>query len=309
MTSHLLPTYARANLAFERGEGAWLTATDGTRYLDFAAGVAVNVLGDAHPALVAAVTEQAQKLWHVSNFTAFASQRLANGSARRASRTPCSSAIPARGEGMRDQDRAQISRGERASGTHQASPRSKAPFTGARSRRSPPANRKNISKALARLSKALIRWRSAIDAVKRAVSDATAGIIIEPVMGEGGVRAVPPQFLKALRELCDQRGLLLVFDEVQTGIGRLVGVRLSTQRRDAGHHGACESAWRRVPDPGVSFDRGSRERHDRRHARLDLRRQSARHEGRQRGARRRACAGFLDNVRKTEILFNSGSRN
>ena len=65
--SHLLPTYARVDLAFERGEGAWLTATDGARYLDFAGGVAVNVLGHAHPALVAALTEQAGKLWHVSN--------------------------------------------------------------------------------------------------------------------------------------------------------------------------------------------------------------------------------------------------
>ena len=67
VTSHLLPTYARANLAFERGEGAWLIATNGDRYLDFTSGVAVNALGHAHPQLVAAVTAQAQKLWHVSN--------------------------------------------------------------------------------------------------------------------------------------------------------------------------------------------------------------------------------------------------
>src|SRR5690348_15305347 len=67
VTSHLLPTYARADIAFERGEGAWLIATNGERYLDFAAGVAVNALGHAHPRLVAALTEQAAKLWHVSN--------------------------------------------------------------------------------------------------------------------------------------------------------------------------------------------------------------------------------------------------
>src|SRR5262249_61537084 len=65
--SHLLPAYARANLAFERGEGAWLTATDGARYLDFTSGVAVNALGHAHPYLAKALGEQAQKLWHVSN--------------------------------------------------------------------------------------------------------------------------------------------------------------------------------------------------------------------------------------------------
>src|SRR5512140_2955480 len=67
VTSHLLPTYARVDLAFERGEGAWLVATNGDRYLDFTGGVAVNGLGHAHPALVAALTAQAQKLWHVSN--------------------------------------------------------------------------------------------------------------------------------------------------------------------------------------------------------------------------------------------------
>ena len=67
MASHILPTYARVDLAFERGEGAWLIATNGDRYLDFASGIAVNVLGHAHPRLVAALTEQAQKLWHVSN--------------------------------------------------------------------------------------------------------------------------------------------------------------------------------------------------------------------------------------------------
>src|SRR5438034_11459573 len=65
--SHLLPTYARVELAFERGEGAWLTATDGERYLDFTSGVAVNALGHRHPHLVAALTEQANKVWHVSN--------------------------------------------------------------------------------------------------------------------------------------------------------------------------------------------------------------------------------------------------
>jgi acetylornithine/N-succinyldiaminopimelate aminotransferase len=67
MTSHLLPTYARVHLAFERGEGVWLVATNGERYLDFTSGVAVNALGHAHPQMIAALTAQAQKIWHVSN--------------------------------------------------------------------------------------------------------------------------------------------------------------------------------------------------------------------------------------------------
>ena len=78
MASHVLPTYARVDLAFDRGEGAWLTATNGDRYLDFASGVAVNALGHAHPRLVKALTEQAEKLWHTSNLYRVAGQeRLA----------------------------------------------------------------------------------------------------------------------------------------------------------------------------------------------------------------------------------------
>src|SRR5215204_4068312 len=79
VASHLMPTYARADLAFERGDGVWLTATDGERYLDFAGGVAVNVLGHGHPQLVAALVEQAQKVWHVSNlYRVPAGERLAH---------------------------------------------------------------------------------------------------------------------------------------------------------------------------------------------------------------------------------------
>ena len=97
-TSHLLPVFARVDLGFERGEGAWLIATNGERYLDFTSGVAVNALGHCHPHLVAALQEQATKLWHMSNLfkiarTATSSQR---GCASRALRIWCSSAIPAR---------------------------------------------------------------------------------------------------------------------------------------------------------------------------------------------------------------------
>src|SRR5262245_54487262 len=78
-TSHLLPTYARVDLAFERGEGAWLISTDGERYLDFTSGVAVNALGHAHPHLIKAITEQANKVWHVSNLYRIPeSERLAD---------------------------------------------------------------------------------------------------------------------------------------------------------------------------------------------------------------------------------------
>ena len=86
-------------------------------------------------------------------------------------------------------------------------------------------------------------------AVKRVIGPGTAAILIEPIMGEGGVRVVPPEFLRALRALCDEHGLLLMFDEVQTGMGRTGrAVRLSASGADARHHGARESAWRRLSD-------------------------------------------------------------
>ena len=95
-TSHLLPVFARVDLGFERGEGAWLVATNGERYLDFTSGVAVNALGHAHPHLVKALQEQATKLWHMSNlFKSPDGDKLAAGSASRALPTWCSSAIPA----------------------------------------------------------------------------------------------------------------------------------------------------------------------------------------------------------------------
>ena len=117
-TSHLLPTYARVDLAFERGEGAWLIATNGERYLDFTSGVAVNALGHAHPHLVAAITEQARKVWHVSNLYRIPESRAAG-------RPPVRGELRGRGvlrqfrrrgDGMRDQDGAQIPGGERQAG-------------------------------------------------------------------------------------------------------------------------------------------------------------------------------------------------
>ena len=109
-------------------------------------------------------------------------------------------------------------------------------------------------------------------------------------MGEGGVRVVPPEFLRALRELCDEHGLLLIFDEVQTGIGR-TGELFAYQRTgvDARHHGAGQGARRRLSARRLPRHRRSRQGHDRRHAWLDLRRQSARHGGGKRGARRDAA--------------------
>ena len=219
----VMGTYARQNLVFERGEGAWLITPDGERYLDFGSGVAVNVLGHAHPLLVAALTEQAGKLWHTSNlYRVEGQERLAErlvaatfagqglllqfGAPKRA-RPP-----------SRPRAATTTSMATRSAGASSPTP---APSMAARLRPSPPAAIRNTSKASARPSKASIRFPFGdIDATEQAITPETAAIMIEPTQGEGGVNVASAEFLRALRDLCDKHGLLLIFDEVQSGVGR-----------------------------------------------------------------------------------------
>ena len=158
--SHLLPVYARVDLAFERGEGAWLIATDGERYLDFTSGVAVNALGHAHPHLVEAVTEQAKKLWHVSNLYRIPEAERLAGRLCAASFADvvffANSGAEAMECAIKMARKYQAVSGSRSA---TASSRSRAPFMAARWRRSPPAARRNISKASGRWSKASTRCR------------------------------------------------------------------------------------------------------------------------------------------------------
>jgi acetylornithine/N-succinyldiaminopimelate aminotransferase len=220
--SHLLPTYARVDLAFERGEGAWLTATDGARYLDFAGGVAVNVLGHAHPALVAALNEQAGKVWHVSNLYRIPeAERLA---ARLCAATFADLVFFCNSGAEAMEGAIKIARKYHAAGGRPDRYRI-ITFEGAFH------GRTLATLAAGGQKKYLDGFGPPVegfdqvafgdlDAVKRALSLETAAILIEPIQGEGGVRAPPAGFLRGLRELCDAHGLLLVFDEVQTGIGR-----------------------------------------------------------------------------------------
>ena len=147
-----------------------------------------------------------------------------------------------------------------------------------------------------------------LDAVKRAIGPETAAILIEPIQGEGGVRVVPTPFLKALRELCDEHGLLLVFDEVQTGMGR-TGSFFAYQRAGVTPDimGDRQGARRRLSGRRVPRHRGGRQGHDRRHPRLDLRRQSAGDGGRQRRARRRAGARLPREGRSTARSCSASS--
>ncbi len=221
-TSHLLPVFARVDLGFERGEGAWLIATNGERYLDFTSGVAVNALGHAHPHLVKALQEQATKLWHMSNL--FKSPDGEVLAARLCEQSFadfvffCNSGAEAM-EGV-----IKLVRHYHFSKGHPERYRI-ITFEGAfHGRTLATLAATGSAKYLEGFGPPMDGFDQVphgdIEAVKKAIGPHTAGILIEPVQGEGGVRSAPPAFLKALRQLCDEHGLLLAFDEVQTGMGR-----------------------------------------------------------------------------------------
>jgi acetylornithine/N-succinyldiaminopimelate aminotransferase len=218
----LMPTYARADLAFERGEGAWLVGTDGRRYLDFAGGVAVNALGHAHPKLVAAITEQAQKVWHVSNlFRIPEAERLA----KRLIDASFADTVFFCNSGAEAMECAiKVARKYHAANGKPERTRMIA-FEGSfHGRTLATLAAAGAKKYLEGFGEPLAGFDHVpfgdIAAVKKAITPETGAIIVEPIQGEGGVRVPPAGFLRSLRDLCDEKGLLLVLDEVQTGIGR-----------------------------------------------------------------------------------------
>ncbi len=223
MTSSLLPTYARAELAFARGEGVWLTSTKGERFLDFGAGIAVASLGHAHPALVAALTQQGQKLWHTSNvFEIPEAEHLARqltaatfadlvfftnsgaeaieGSLKTARKYQSVSGHPERFEivtcegAFHGRTLATIAAG---------------------------GNPKYLDGFGPKVEGFVHIPMNDIAALKAAIGPQTAAIMVEPIQGEGGVRVADRIFLETMRKLCDEHGLLLIFDEVQCGFGRV----------------------------------------------------------------------------------------
>jgi acetylornithine/N-succinyldiaminopimelate aminotransferase len=222
VTSHLLPTYARVDLAFERGEGVWLFATDGERYLDFTSGVAVNALGHAHPHLVAAVTEQANKLWHVSNlYQAPEAERVA----QRLCDASFADVVFFCNSGAEAME-CTIKMARKYHAASGAPERYRTiTFEGAFHGRTLATLAAGGQKKYLDGFGPVVQGFDQVpfgdlEATKAAITPETAAILTEPIMGEGGVRVVEPSFLRALRELCDQNGLLLLFDEVQTGMGR-----------------------------------------------------------------------------------------
>ena len=221
-TSHLLPVFARVDLGFERGEGAWLIATNGERYLDFTSGVAVNALGHAHPHLVAALQEQATKLWHMSNlFKSPDGEKLA---ARLCEQSFADFVFFCNSGAEAMECVIKVTRKYHAAKGHPERYRI-ITFEGAfHGRTLATLAATGSAKYLEGFGPPMDGFDQVphgdLDAVKKAIGPQTAGILIEPVQGEGGVRSAPPSFFKALRQLCDEHGLLLAFDEVQTGMGR-----------------------------------------------------------------------------------------
>jgi acetylornithine/N-succinyldiaminopimelate aminotransferase len=218
----LMPNYARSDLAFERGEGCWLVTAGGRRVLDFGSGIAVNSLGHAHPALVEALTEQAKKLWHVSNLHQVPEgERLAKRLVEATfadSVLFCNSGAEANEGAIKMARKYHASRGE-------PNRFRIVTFEGAFH------GRTLATIAAGGQKKYLEGFGPKVEgfdqvpfgdraALKAAIGPDTAALMIEPVQGEGGLRSVPTEELRYLRELCDQQGLLLILDEVQTGVGR-----------------------------------------------------------------------------------------
>jgi len=218
----VLPTYARADLAFERGEGCYLFAADGQRYLDFGAGIAVNVLGHAHPRLVAALAEQAGKLWHTSNLYRIpAGERLAE---RLVAATFADTVFFTNSGAEALECAIKMARKFQS---HEGRPERFriVTFEGAfHGRTLATIAAGGQAKYLEGFGPKVEGFDQVplgdLEAVKAVVGPETAGILIEPIQGEGGVRSPAPEFLRALRQICDANDLVLIFDEVQTGVGR-----------------------------------------------------------------------------------------
>jgi len=222
MIPSILPTYNRAPLTFVKGEGSWLIEADGRRFLDLGAGIAVNALGHAHPALVQALTDQAQNLWHVSNLyqipqqQALADRLVDHTFADSVSFTnsgteACELVVKMARKYWHDKGQPQRTDIITFSGS----------FHGRSSAGIAAAGSEKMTAGFGPLLPGFVHltWGDH-DALTAAITDTIGAILIEPIQGEGGIRPLPDQCLKGLRDLCDEHGILLILDEVQCGMGR-----------------------------------------------------------------------------------------
>lgn len=220
--SALYGTYARSDLAFERGEGVRLFAQDGTPYLDFHAGVAVNALGHGDPHMVAALKAAAEKVWHTANtFTIPEQERLGQRLVENTFADACfftNSGTEAVECAVKTARHYFWAKGEKDRYEIIA-------FTGSFHGRTmgmiaASGNEHYIEGFGPPLEGFKHLAPGNLDAVKAAITPKTCAILIEPVQGEGGVTAMTPEYMRGLRELCDKHGMLLILDEVQCGYGR-----------------------------------------------------------------------------------------
>ncbi len=218
----VMPTYARADVVFERGEGPYLYATDGRRFLDFAAGVAVNALGHAHPYLIKALTEQAHKVWHTSNLFRVAGQESL---AKRLTELTFADTVFFTNSGAEAWEcGAKVVRKYHYENGNPQKTRIitfEQAFHGRTLASISAAKQEKLVKGFGPLLDGFDQVAFGnLNELRNAITPETGGICVEPIQGEGGIRAGSVEFLRGLREVCDEFGLLLFFDEIQTGVGR-----------------------------------------------------------------------------------------
>mgnify|MGYP001627782780 FL=1 len=222
MIPPVLPTYNRAKLHFVKGEGSWLFEEDGRRFLDLGSGIAVNALGHAHPDLVKALTDQANALWHVSNLYEIPQQEKL---AAQLVEATFADSVFFTNSGTEACELA-VKMARKYHYEKGAPERIEIlTFDGCFHGRSTAAiaasGSDKMVKGFGPVLPGFVHlpWDD-LEAVKAAIGDATAAVLIEPVQGEGGIRVAEDSFLKELRALCDAHGILLIADEVQCGMGR-----------------------------------------------------------------------------------------
>ncbi|WP_416916483.1 MAG: aspartate aminotransferase family protein [Roseicyclus sp.] len=223
MISPVLPSYNRAKLSFVKGEGSWMVEADGRRFLDFASGIAVMSLGHGHPALVKALTDQANALWHTSNLYVVPQQEAL---AERLVEHTFADTVFFCNSGTEATELAVKMTRKYWADSDTPERTTILTFEGAFHGRSIAAISAAGSEKLTKGFGPLLPGFRHLpfgdhDALREAAKAPDVGaIMVEPLQGEGGIRTLPDACLKGLRDLCDEHGLLLIFDEIQCGVGR-----------------------------------------------------------------------------------------
>ena len=220
--SHVMPTYNRSPLAFERGDGAWLFTSSGEAYLDFASGIAVNALGHNHQGLIDTLVDQANRLWHTSNLYTIAGQESLSDKLCQLTFADkvffCNSGAEAMEGAIKTARKHFAAKGE---AQRYEIITFKGAFHGRTMMTLAAAGNPAYLEGFGPVPEGFTQLDGFdLKQVEKAIGPQTAAILIEPIQGEGGIVPVPASFLQGLRDLCDTHDLLLIADEVQCGVGR-----------------------------------------------------------------------------------------